>query len=646
MSSNSTPLSAIVVTPPTKTPKAHTTTAPRHQTSLSEAVQIDCQKTPVLISGTNGRLIAGLMIEHAVRSGNLIFVSGWSLGNVRLAFTAEGREKLHTALHRFARTDVTDHFQLNPSTWQAPGFITVLFAPSKPNSSSEKIALAASRDTQPWHHQTIQIDTQPGALKTPLALLHRYLPELLLASSHDCDVIAFELATSLPPSPGECPYARGFIETAYSYSGSSVGALSGWAFGQSGIRIWIEDGDGGRWPLDTTRSTVTRYRRGDVAKAFADHFGHHADRSGVLAALPGVTSAGGAISIRASDGKSLYVLHEVTLAENVGDPVRTAQWLAGIPCDQEDYIPRVERTDWRVLGPLVSARQVRLSRLETRIWSFGTAPEDPHASIIVPLYARYDFVEHQLVEFARDDWLLGHAEVIYVIDDPRLITPLRATADELWRLYRVPFSLVWGGTNRGYSAANNLGASVACGKILVFLNSDVFPKTPGWLENLVQTLDRSPDFGAIAPRLVFADGGIQHAGMRFEYRSQFGVWINHHPFVGLASELDPTKILTDMPAITGACFVTRRTAFDTVGGFDTGYLIGDFEDSDLCLKLRVAGYRIGYEPRVELIHLERQSFKSIGDDTFRMRVVLYNASRHQMRWRHMLEQVPTSNRPE
>ena len=76
----------------------------------------------------------------------------------------------------------------------------------------------------------------------------------------------------------------------------------------------------------------------------------------------------------------------------------------------------------------------------------------------------------------------------------------------------------------------------------------------------------------------------------------------------------------------------RRADFEYVGGWDTGYLIGDFEDSDLCFKLRQQGLRMLYVPHVQLTHLERQSMTQIGSNDYRMRVTIFNAVRHQMRW--------------
>jgi GT2 family glycosyltransferase len=186
--------------------------------------------------------------------------------------------------------------------------------------------------------------------------------------------------------------------------------------------------------------------------------------------------------------------------------------------------------------------------------------------------------------------------------------------------------------NRGYSGANNLGASLAKSDTLVFFNSDLFPRDPGWLQVFVNHIVGNKKIGAMCPRLLYPDGSIQHAGIQFVRREELGIWINHHPHMGCPVEADPCKELTKVHAVTGACMVVRKKAFDAVEGWDTGYLIGDFEDTDLCFKIQSKGYWTMYLPSVELTHLERQSFRNIGHGDYRQQVVIFNAVRHQQRW--------------
>jgi GT2 family glycosyltransferase len=173
---------------------------------------------------------------------------------------------------------------------------------------------------------------------------------------------------------------------------------------------------------------------------------------------------------------------------------------------------------------------------------------------------------------------------------------------------------------------------------LVFLNSDAIPQRPGWLTSMIDFLDAHAGVGAVGARLTYGDGSIQHAGMVFRHRTDLAIWVNDHPQMGLDPSLDSHDRPTAMPAVTGACLAVRRQHFDEVGGWDTGYLIGDFEDSDLCLKLRQRGLAIAYLPGVQLTHLERQSFKLLGAGEYRTKVTVFNAARHQRRWAQLLQQ--------
>jgi GT2 family glycosyltransferase len=64
--------------------------------------------------------------------------------------------------------------------------------------------------------------------------------------------------------------------------------------------------------------------------------------------------------------------------------------------------------------------------------------------------------------------------------------------------------------------------------------------------------------------------------------------------------------------------------------------VGDFEDTDLCLKLRERGYRCIVDPRISLFHLERQSQAGSGV-SWRMNLTLYNAWQHERRWGKTIE---------
>ena len=83
--------------------------------------------------------------------------------------------------------------------------------------------------------------------------------------------------------------------------------------------------------------------------------------------------------------------------------------------------------------------------------------------------------------------------------------------------------------------------------------------------------------------------------------------------------------------VTGACIVMDRTLLLEIGGLDEGYVIGDFEDADLCRTLQARGLHTVIDRRPVLYHLERQS-QDTGKNTWRFNLTLFNAWRHMQRW--------------
>ena len=121
-------------------------------------------------------------------------------------------------------------------------------------------------------------------------------------------------------------------------------------------------------------------------------------------------------------------------------------------------------------------------------------------------------------------------------------------------------------------------------------------------------LEIDSTLGVVGPLLLYEDGSIQHRGMYFERLPSFGNWFfcQHYDKAMRYSGGDQIQYYA---SITGACMVlTLANLALRLGGFDEVYAIGDFEDSDLCLRLLARwGLRCAIYPRVKLFHLERKS---------------------------------------
>ena len=246
-----------------------------------------------------------------------------------------------------------------------------------------------------------------------------------------------------------------------------------------------------------------------------------------------------------------------------------------------------------------------------------------------------DFVEYQLALFsARPDH--ENTEFIYVLDDPSKRREAQVLFASVYERFLIPFRAVLLDRNVGFAPANNVGLGYARGTFIAYLNSDVFPGTQNWLEQLSCRLIEDPKLGAIGPLLLFEDGSVQHRGMFFERLPEYGDWyFCQHLDKGLRHSGDAS--VERFLSITGACMVMRRELALQVGGFDETYVIGDFEDSDLCLKLIALGYECAVDPDVRLYHLERKS-QSSAALTWRSNLTAYNAWQHERRWSDIISE--------
>jgi GT2 family glycosyltransferase len=234
----------------------------------------------------------------------------------------------------------------------------------------------------------------------------------------------------------------------------------------------------------------------------------------------------------------------------------------------------------------------------------GDQPRSPEVSVIVPLYRNLGFMRAQVAAFAADpDW--RDAETIFVLDSPEQAAEVEHLLRGLHLMHGLPVVLAVPPRNLGYAGANNLAASLARGRMLLLLNSDVVPDRPGWLSLLARAA-AARGVGAAGPKLLFDDGSIQHAGLYFA-RDPDGIWYNRHYHKGFPRSYGPACRAREVPAVTGAALMVKRALFEAVGGLSEDYVVGDYEDSDLCLKLRASGARIRYEPDAELWHFERRS---------------------------------------
>lgn len=378
-------------------------------------------------------------------------------------------------------------------------------------------------------------------------------------------------------------------------------------------------------PLPLSR--LARFARPDLAKRYAEApHGGAGSRPGFALHLP---EAGLRPAAQWSLRVELTTGDTVTLVAPPGllDPQRAREAVLGA-INPADVTPELFAEC--IAPPVARLHAAAMAgRLPPEVVRIGQLPADPPVSIIVPLYRNMRFLRHQLMAFARDR-TLRDAELIYVLDSPEQRAEVEHLLRGLHGITAQPLVLVVQAANYGYASACNAGAELARAPILLLLNSDVVPAARGWLPPLVAALGRKRRLVAVGPKLLFEDGSLQHAGLFFE-PGPGGEWFNAHYYKGFPRHHPPAEETRLVPGITGAAFCVRREAFAAVGAFTTDYVIGDFEDSDLCLKLRAAGGEIAYVPKSELFHFERQSIRDHAGYA-RTLAATYNRGLHHARW--------------
>ena len=426
------------------------------------------------------------------------------------------------------------------------------------------------------------------------------------------------------PAPGIGPDARSGL------------ALNGWMLAAPGCVTEVRLHCGGR-SVGLVLDHVPRPERPDALQNVGAAHGMSELRSGFIAYAPDIHAEGEVPYIAITTARGELGYHPL--------PPPRLRGLAAIRTLLEKAELRhaeIPRAFDNVLGPAVG--RLNAARLavapEYRTVDFGVQPALPRLSVIVTLFQRLDFLEYQLAFFCRHARAVPY-ELIYVLDDPARARQLETLAVSAHARFGLPFRVVLLGENIGFGPANNVGLSLARAPYVCFLNSDVFPGTPDWMERLVARLRDTPELGAVGPLLLYEDGTVQHQGMRFERLPQHGGF--HYPMhPGKGFRPLQADGLRRADAITGACIVMARWLADELGGFDPAYPVGDFEDADLCLRLRARGLEVAVDMGVRLYHLERQS-QAGSEKLWRMNLTLFNAWLHDSRWRDILEALPAPN---
>ena len=250
-------------------------------------------------------------------------------------------------------------------------------------------------------------------------------------------------------------------------------------------------------------------------------------------------------------------------------------------------------------------------------------PKFIESSIIIPVFNKAELTFQCLRSLFREVDLTRNE--IIVVDN--------VSTDETARLlaqFGKRLRVVRNEENKGFVEACNRGASAAHGKFLVFLNNDtiVFPR---WLDTLVETVESDEKIGAVGSMMIFPDGRLQEAGAI--------IWNDgtaHLYGYGEHAEDMRFNFVREVDYCSGASLLIRKDLFDCLGGFDMRYAPAYQEDTDLCMGVRAASYKVIYQPLSKIIHYESMTAGRDASAGFRR---FHEINRQKLfdKWREVLE---------
>jgi GT2 family glycosyltransferase len=178
--------------------------------------------------------------------------------------------------------------------------------------------------------------------------------------------------------------------------------------------------------------------------------------------------------------------------------------------------------------------------------------------------------------------------------------------------------------NLGFAGGVNLGMAEARGDVVVLLNNDTLV-TPGWLRGLLGALTREPRVGIAGPRSNWvSDDQIiprpPYTEAPSDALTRFGAQrARDHAGQG-----------TEARRLSGLCMAISRPVLERVGGFDTRFVIGNLEDDDYSLRVRLAGFRLWIADDSYIHHFGHKTFALVDEDYDAL--MRDNAIRYVMKW--------------
>jgi GT2 family glycosyltransferase len=224
-------------------------------------------------------------------------------------------------------------------------------------------------------------------------------------------------------------------------------------------------------------------------------------------------------------------------------------------------------------------------------------------TIIIPSYNKPDLLKDCLTA------LRANTDVPYELVIADDCSPDQDMQDYLCELDG--YNVLLGEKNLGFPGNVNRAVEQTDGEYVCLLNQDT-RVCRGWLSALMEEMQ--DDVAVVGCKLLYPrdapnGGTIQHAGVARDSRGPFHIW-RYQP-----QNYPPANVRREVNCVTFACVLLRRSVWEEVGGLDEGYVGGQFEDVDYCLKVREMGWKVVYTPKCVVWHREHGAGEEFANAT-------------------------------
>ncbi|HRN82734.1 glycosyltransferase [Nitrosomonas europaea] len=252
-------------------------------------------------------------------------------------------------------------------------------------------------------------------------------------------------------------------------------------------------------------------------------------------------------------------------------------------------------------------------------------PSDPLVSIVIPVYNNWTFTEACLWSVKNN----SGTEVAYEV----IIADDCSTDETKSRLAEISgLKVLANEKNLGFLRNCNNAVKHTRGRYIVLLNNDT-EVSQNWLVLMLNVFSNFDRVGVVAAKLIYPDSRVQEAG---------GIMMSNgwaHPY-GRFEEPEKYEFnyVKEVDCAIGACLMIEKALFEKIGGFDERYAPAHYEEFDFEFSVRTHGYKVMYQPAVQIIHYESIS----GGSEFRNRQSIINHEKFCEKWAAELASRPVS----